>query len=112
MLLPDLQEWATRFTAIIVTGFPLMVLGVLAYATIEHFVPPDRIITLLPRRRWLAVPAAALLGIVLPVCDCGVVPTSRALIRRELGIAPALAFLIGAPVVNPIVLMTTAIGFG
>ncbi len=111
-LLIDLQEWATRFVAIIVTGFPLLVIGVLAYAAIEHFVPRDRIARLLPRQRWLAIPIAGLLGIVLPVCDCGVVPTARAFIRRELGIAPALAFLIGAPVVNPIVLMTTAIGFG
>ncbi len=112
MFIVRLQEWGTRFTAIIVTAFPLMVLGVLAYAVIEHAVPRERIVKLVPRQRWLAVPVAALLGVVLPVCDCGVVPTARALIRRELGLAPALAFIIGAPVVNPIVLVTTAAGFG
>lgn len=112
MQLLRLQEWTTRFTAIMVTGFPLMVLGVLAYAIIEHFVPRDRLLRLIPRNRWLALPVAALLGVILPVCDCGVVPTARALLRRELGLAPALTFLIGAPVVNPIVLVTTAVGFG
>lgn len=106
------DEWLTRFTAIMLSAFPLLVLGVVAYAVIEHFVTADRIIRWLPRQKWLAVPLAALLGLVLPVCDCGVVPTARALLRRELGIAPALAFLIGAPVVNPIVLLTTAAGFG
>src|SRR5579875_2546887 len=112
MLFFRLQEWLTRFTAIMVTAFPLLVLGVLAYAIIERTVTQERIVRLLPRQRWLAIPFAALLGIVLPVCDCGVVPTARALIRRELGLAPALAFLIGAPVINPIVFFTTAAGFG
>jgi uncharacterized membrane protein YraQ (UPF0718 family) len=112
MLFIRLQEWLTRFTAIMVTAFPLLVLGVLAYAIIERTVTQERIVRLLPRQRWLAIPFAALLGIILPVCDCGVVPTARALIRRELGLAPALAFLIGAPVINPIVFFTTAAGFG
>lgn len=112
MLVLRLQEWLTRFTAIMVTAFPLMVLGVLAYAIIEHTVSRERVFRLVPQQRWLAVPVAALLGVLLPVCDCGVVPTARALVRRELGVAPALAFLIGAPVVNPIVLITTAVGFG
>ncbi len=112
MLLPRLQEWLTRFTAIIVTAFPLMVLGVLAYAIIERAVSRERVLRLVPRTPWLAIPVAALLGIVLPVCDCGVVPTARALVRRELGLAPALAFLIGAPVINPIVFFATAVGFG
>lgn len=112
MLLVRLQEWITRFIAIIITALPLMVLGVLAYAIIEHFVSRERVLRLIPRQQWLAVPVAALLGIVLPVCDCGVVPTTRAFIRRELGLAPALAFLIGAPVINPIVLFATAAGFG
>lgn len=112
MIFLRLQEWVTRFTAIIVTAFPLMVLGVLAYAIIEHFISRERIVRLVPKQPWLAIPVAALLGIILPVCDCGVVPTARALIRRKLGLAPALAFLIGAPVINPIVLVTTAVGFG
>ena len=112
MLLSRLQEWLTRFTAIIVTAFPLMILGVLAYAIIERVISQERVLRLVPRRVWLAVPVAALLGVVLPVCDCGVVPTARALVRRELGLAPALAFLIGAPVINPIVFFATAVGFG
>lgn len=112
MGLTRLHDWLTRFTAIMVTAFPLLVLGVLAYAVIEHLVTHERIIRHLPRQKWLAIPLAALLGLVLPVCDCGVVPTARALLRRELGIAPALAFLIGAPVINPIVFLTTAAGFG
>ncbi len=112
MGLTRIHDWLTRFTAIMVTAFPLLVLGVLAYAVIEHLVTHERIIRHLPRQKWLAIPLAALLGLVLPVCDCGVVPTARALLRRELGIAPALAFLIGAPVINPIVFLTTAAGFG
>lgn len=107
-----LQEWITRFIAIMVSAFPLLVLGVLAFAILEYVVPRDRVLRLLPQQQWLAIPIAAVLGIVIPVCDCGVVPAARSLLRREQGIAPAIAFLIGAPVINPIVFFTTAAGFG
>ena len=48
---------------------------------------------------------------VLPGCECGSVPIAGSLIRRGVTPAAALAFLLAAPAINPIVLTATAIAF-
>ena len=42
----------------------------------------------------------ALLGVLLPVCECGNVPLSRGLMMRGLTIPEAMTFLVAAPIVN------------
>jgi uncharacterized membrane protein YraQ (UPF0718 family) len=111
-LLPRLQELALRFTAIVVTAFPLMLLGVVVYALLQVYLPASWLYKALPRSRFLAIPVGALLGFVVPVCDCGVVPAARGLLRRGLGLPGTVAFVLGAPVINPLVFFITAIGFG
>jgi hypothetical protein len=48
---------------------------------------------------------------VLPGCECGSVPIAGSLIRRGVTPAAALAFLLAAPAINPIVLTATAVAF-
>jgi uncharacterized membrane protein YraQ (UPF0718 family) len=111
-LLPRLQELTLRFVAIVVTAFPLMLLGVVLYAVLQVYLPPSWLYKALPRNRLLAIPIGALLGFVAPVCDCGVVPAARGLLQRGLGLPGTVAFVLGAPVINPLVFLLTAIGFG
>jgi len=112
VLLPRLQELVLRFTAIVLTAFPLMLLGVLVYALLQLYLPSAWLYKALPRRRFWAAPVGALLGLLVPVCDCGVVPAARGLLRRGLGLSGTVAFVLGAPVINPLVFVLTAIGFG
>ena len=65
----------------------------------------------LPSRATLAVPVAGLAGAVLPGCECASVPVAGALVRRGVTPAAALAFLLSAPAINPIVLTATAVAF-
>ena len=53
-------------------------------------------------------------GFAFPVCECGVVPVVRQLYSKHLPAPVGLAFLMAAPVMNPIVLLSTwtAFGFG
>lgn len=64
------------------------------------------------RSRWLATALAPLMGLVLPLCDCAVVPIAREL--RDAGVPPRMvtAFSAGAPLSNPIVIASTALAFG
>jgi uncharacterized membrane protein YraQ (UPF0718 family) len=52
------------------------------------------------------------MGLVFPVCECGVVPLVRRLFRKGLPIPAGIAFLLAAPVLNPIVILSTATAFG
>ena len=74
---------------------------------------PDGVIErILPRAGWARRAVLSLLGMFIPVCECGNVPFARGLLMRGLGPADALAFLVAAPIVNPIVILTTHQAFG
>lgn len=108
---PVMQSWMTVFVAVIIQALPFLVLGVLLSAVIAVFVPPSFFARALPSRPALAVPVAGMAGAVLPGCECASVPVAGALVRRGVTPAAALAFLLSAPAINPIVLTATAVAF-
>jgi uncharacterized membrane protein YraQ (UPF0718 family) len=108
---PVMQTWMTVFVAVSLQALPFLVLGVLLSAIIGVFVPPAFFARALPRRPALAVPVAGMAGAVLPGCECASVPVAGALVRRGVTPAAALAFLLSAPAINPIVLTATAVAF-
>jgi uncharacterized membrane protein YraQ (UPF0718 family) len=65
----------------------------------------------LPRNPALAVPVAGVAGLALPGCECASVPVARRLMQQGVPSSVALAFLLAAPAVNPVVLVATAVAF-
>ncbi|WP_435284821.1 permease [Streptomyces koelreuteriae] len=108
---PPVAAWWTVFTAIAVQGVPFLLLGTVVSAAIGAFVPERVFTRLLPRRTALAVPVAGAAGVVLPGCECASVPVAGSLMRRGVAPAAALAFLLSAPAINPVVLVATSIAF-
>ncbi|MDQ0600138.1 uncharacterized membrane protein YraQ (UPF0718 family) [Streptomyces canus] len=108
---PVMQSWMTVFVAVVVQALPFLVLGVMLSAAIAVFVPASFFARALPKRPALAVPVAGVAGAVLPGCECASVPVAGALVRRGVAPAAALAFLLSAPAINPIVLTATAVAF-
>ncbi|HEY3010252.1 MAG TPA: permease [Micromonosporaceae bacterium] len=108
---PRLQTWTTVFVSVMVQAMPFLVFGVTLSAVIAVFVPRSFWAKALPRHPSLAVPVASCAGVVLPGCECGSVPIAGSLIRRGVTPSAALAFLLAAPAINPIVLTGTAIAF-
>ncbi|MFJ5033307.1 permease [Streptomyces sp. NPDC088560] len=108
---PLMQSWMTVFVAVTMQALPFLVLGVLLSAALAAFVPPSFFARALPSRPALAVPVAGVAGAILPGCECASVPVAGALVRRGVTPAAALAFLLSAPAINPIVLTATAVAF-
>ena len=105
------QTWLTIFVSIVIQATPFVVLGTVVSAAIAALVPPSFFARALPRRPVLAVPVAGVAGVVLPGCECGSVPIAGALVRRGVTPAAALAFLLSAPAINPVVLVATFVAF-
>jgi uncharacterized membrane protein YraQ (UPF0718 family) len=105
------QAWTTVFVSVLLQAVPFLVFGVAVSAVIAVFVPRSFWAKALPDRPALAVPVAGVAGVFLPGCECGSVPIAGSLIRRGVTPAAALAFLLAAPAINPIVLTATAIAF-
>jgi uncharacterized protein len=106
-----LRTWTTVFVAIVVQALPFLVLGVLVSGAITALVSPGVLERLLPRSTVLAVPSAALAGAALPGCECASVPIAGRLCARGVQPPAALAFMLAAPAVNPVVLVATAVAF-
>ncbi|MEU6485417.1 permease [Streptomyces sp. NPDC046887] len=108
---PGFLAWQTVCVAVTVQALPFLVLGTLVSGAVNAFVPAGAFTRALPRRPALAVPVASAAGVVLPGCECASVPVAKSLIGRGVPPAAAFAFLLSAPAVNPIVLVSTAVAF-
>ena len=58
-----------------------------------------------------AILAAGVGGAALPGCECGSVPIARRLFGEGAVGAAALTFMLAAPAINPVVLVSTAVAF-
>ncbi|PXY33614.1 hypothetical protein DI005_09475 [Prauserella sp. PE36] len=108
---PALRTGATVFVAVCVQALPFLVLGVLISGAIAAFVPARVLRRVLPRRDSAAVGVAGLSGVALAGCECASVPVARRLIGQGVAPAAALTFLLAAPAVNPVVVVSTAVAF-
>ncbi|WP_423717244.1 permease [Actinomycetospora cinnamomea] len=102
---------ATVFVAICVQALPFLVLGTVLSGALAAWVSPAALRRVLPARPGLAVPVAGAAGLVLPGCECASVPVARRLVGQGVPEAAALAFLLAAPAINPVVLVATAVAF-
>ncbi|GHH44810.1 permease [Streptomyces candidus] len=105
------RAWQTITVAVLVQALPFLLLGTLVSGAVNAFVPAHVFGRMLPRNPALAVPVASAAGVVLPGCECASVPVAGSLIRRGVTPAAAFAFLLSAPAINPVVLVSTAVAF-
>lgn len=104
--------FSTRFLGIFVEAVPFLLLGSITSGLIEIFVKADDLLRWLPKNRFGAAVGGTFLGILFPVCECGVVPVTRRLFTKGLPMSMGIAFLLAAPFMNPIVFASTYIAFG
>jgi uncharacterized membrane protein YraQ (UPF0718 family) len=107
----ELSTFTVIFASIAVEALPFVLLGALMSALIEVFVS-DRAferVARLPLR--LQVPGLALCGMAMPVCECGSVPVARRLILRGVHPGAGVAFMLAAPILNPVVLLSTWVAY-
>ena len=107
-----LQDGLTLSISVLIESMPFVLLGVLLSIVVQVWVPPWVIERWMPRRAWARRMVLSLLGMLVPVCECGNVPFARGLMMRGFTVPETLTFLIAAPIVNPIVIITTHQAFG
>jgi uncharacterized membrane protein YraQ (UPF0718 family) len=107
----DPQSFAFSFLSVLFESVPFLLLGGLLSGVIEVFVPARWMTRVLPRRAVSAILISGLLGLVFPMCECGIVPVIRRLMKKGLPISSAVTYLLAAPVVNPIVAVSTFAAF-
>ena len=107
-----LQDGLTLTLSVLIEALPWVILGVLLSIVVQVWLPSDAVQRWLPRNAWGRRAVLSALGMFIPVCECGNVPFARGLMMRGLSPSDSLAFLMAAPIVNPIVILTTHAAFG
>jgi uncharacterized membrane protein YraQ (UPF0718 family) len=107
-----LNTFSVRFLSVFIEAAPFLLLGTLLSGVIDTFVSPKHIARWVPHNTVLGVIVGAFAGFLLPVCECGVVPVVRQLYSKNLPVSVGIAFLLAAPVMNPIVFASTLTAFG
>ncbi len=106
------QDFVTLTLSVLYEAFPFLILGSFLAAIFQVYVSTDRLQRALPKHRLLRRLLLGLLGIALPVCECGNIPLARSLIQHKLSPADTFAFLFAAPILNPITIASTVSAFG
>ena len=106
-----IQTFFVIFGSLVIQALPFVLIGALASAAIEVFVPIGTLERLTELPRPLQLPVAGLAGIAFPICECGSVPVARRLASKGLAPSAAVTFMLAAPVVNPVVIASTFVAF-
>ena len=109
---PEFATLSITFVSIFLEALPFMLIGAMVGGFIEVFVSKTMITRIVPARPLPAVLLAAGLGLVFPVCECAIVPVVRRLFKKGLPLGAGIAFLLGGPIVNPLVALSTAVAYG
>ena len=109
--LTPFSDFCLLFLSIILEGAPFILLGTLISGFIDAYLPPGLIDRWLPKNKVLAVILSGLLGAIFPVCECAIVPVIRRLIRKGLPVSCAITYMLSAPIINPIVVVSTMKAF-
>jgi uncharacterized membrane protein YraQ (UPF0718 family) len=97
MIFTYLEKIAVETYHVLLVASPYILFGFLAAGFLYVFFPQEKVQSLLGRKSLGSIIKAALLGIPLPLCSCGVVPAAIALRRRGASRGATASFLISTP---------------
>ena len=110
-VLLKIKDFLLIFTSIFYEALPFIVLGALIAGILEEFLPGSLLARVFPKSAAVGVLAGGVLGLIFPMCECGIIPIMRRLLRKGLPLSSCIAYLLAGPVINPIVLFSTFMAF-
>ena len=105
------NDFTVIFIGILLEALPFVLIGSLISSAVGVFVSDETFYKLLPKNKIVGLFVAAFIGLVLPVCDCTVIPVVRRLIKKGLPTSLGVTFMCAVPIVNPTVIAATAWAF-
>lgn len=97
MLINWFQKFGSELYFLVSEMAPYLLLGFLFAGVLKAFFPIDRITKYLGRKRFGSVVNAAILGVPMPLCSCGVIPTGVSFYKNGATKGATTSFLISTP---------------
>jgi hypothetical protein len=105
------SDFQYAFLSILLEGLPFLLGGAILSGLLEEFLPQSLMTQLLPKKPRAAIIVSGLLGVIFPVCECGIVPVVRRLLKKGLPVSCGVTYMLAAPIVNPLVILSTLAAF-
>jgi uncharacterized protein len=106
-----LNEAALIFVSLFVQGLPFLLGGALLGAVLSSVIPFSAVLQRWPKSAFWSSVAGAGFAAFLPACDCAAVPMVRRLLTKGLPASAAISYLLAAPGLNPICLVSTYLAY-
>lgn len=106
-----LQSFKTLFISIVLEALPFILLGVIVSSLLQLFVSEQTIRRMIPKNPILGILFACLLGVIFPICECGIVPIIRRLLQKGMPLYIAAVMIAAGPIINPVVFVATWMAF-
>jgi len=99
-----------KSAAVLVELFQYWVVGMLIAGALVVFVSWEKVKARMGYGGFKANLLATTAGAVIPICSCGIVPVLAGMVQAGIPLAPTMAFLVSAPMLNvPSVFMTAGV---
>ncbi len=110
-IMAQFQVFNTIFISILMQAFPFMLIGIFVSSGMEIFAPDEFVVRIFPSRFGLGFFTAMFSGLFFPVCECAIVPVTTRLVKKGVSLPIAITFMLSAPIINPIVIVSTLYAF-
>jgi uncharacterized membrane protein YraQ (UPF0718 family) len=108
----EILDFIITFSSILWEALPFIILGAIVAGILEEFLPQQWITRFLPKQALPAVMIGGGLGLLFPMCECGIVVVMRRLLRKGLPLSVCVAYMLAGPIINLVVIFSTAVAFG
>ena len=96
-VLEILEKFVLQFITLFSEMAPFLLLGFLLAGILHVWVPNHLYVPKISKPNFKSVLWSALFGVPLPICSCGVIPTSIALRKEGASKGASVSFLISTP---------------
>ncbi len=107
----NLNDFVFVWWALLYEALPFVIIGSVVSGLVERCLSRETVVRLMPKNRLLGILTGGVLGLAFPMCECGIVPVVRRLMLKGVPVSCGIAYMLAAPIVNPLVIASTMFAF-
>ncbi len=107
----QILDFILTFSSILWEALPFIVLGAVIAGLLEELLPQELVTKFMPKSALPAVIIGGVLGLIFPMCECGIVVVMRRLLRKGLPLSCCISYMLAGPIVNMVVILSTYVAF-
>lgn len=106
-----LNKFSIVFSSIVIEALPFILIGAVLSSFMQVYFSTDLFNKIISRNKVIGSLQAGIIGFFLPICECATVPITKGLLNKRVPINVAITYMLAAPIVNPLVILSTYYAF-